>query len=119
MIAKLKANAAQIAAKTFTTKMTHEFLNGHYVLMPQPFADYTSAAGAFDAHAQLLATHPAYVPFMAKAKAGDIRGACEALTGVYATAPGYGDTLWSIIEADNLTQYDAPAAIGAAIGQQV
>lgn len=104
----VKANAAQIAAKQFTDCPTHEFLNGHYIAEQQPFANYESPADAFTAHAELLSTHPAYAPFMARVKAGDVQGACEALTGVYATAPGYGASLWSLIQGDGLTRYDAP-----------
>jgi flagellum-specific peptidoglycan hydrolase FlgJ len=106
----IKANAAQIAAKQFTMCMTHEFLNGHYVLEPQPFANYASPTDAFLAHAELLATHPAYAPLMERVKAGDVQGACNALTGVYATAPGYGAMLWTLICDDHLTQYDVEPA---------
>jgi flagellum-specific peptidoglycan hydrolase FlgJ len=90
----------------FTLCASHEFLNGRLVPKQEAFADYVSPAEAFMAHAELLATHPAYAAFMARVAAGDVHGACNALTGVYATAPFYGETLWSIIQGDNLTQYD-------------
>lgn len=87
---------------------THEFVNGRYVKVLAPFTDYYSPAEAFMDHADLLATHPAYAGFMSQVRSGNVRGACDALTGVYATAPGYGETLWNLIQSEGLLQYDLP-----------
>jgi len=100
-----------VPGQPFTMCPTHEERNGHYMAVMQPFANYPTPYWAFMAHAQLLATHPAYAPFMAAVARGDIEGACNALTGVYATGlgpghPTYGQVLIDIIKSENLTRYD-------------
>ena len=85
---------------------THEFINGKYISVMARFACYASPQDAFLAHAQLLANHPQYAKFMQENNVHSVQDACNALTGVYATAPNYGPTLYHIIVTENLTQYD-------------
>lgn len=70
---------------------------------PQPFRQFSSIAEAFTAHADLL-LQPVYAK--ARAKLPDVDAFCDALTGVYATDPHYGETLKKIIHQSNLLQYD-------------
>lgn len=87
---------------------THEFVSGRFVTINAPFRAFASIAAAFDLHAELLATSPHYS--IARSRLPDVAAFCQALTGVYATDPHYGDELVSLIAADGLGQYDkAPA----------
>jgi flagellum-specific peptidoglycan hydrolase FlgJ len=88
--------------------LTAEFVHARWVTEDQPFAKFCSLAAAFDAHARLLATSPCYAP--ARARLPGATAFAEALTGVYATDPGYGGKLCELIRRDGLTRYDAPPA---------
>lgn len=102
----IKATKAQIAAGDATMKWTHETLNGQYVKVQQYFANYSSVEGAFDAHAQLLATSKYYVK--SRHDNNPEQFAID-LTGIYATGiPGhpYGLVLVGIMDQYNLYQYD-------------
>lgn len=79
---------------------------GHSYFIRTCFAQFPSEEAAFDAHAQLLAEAPCYARMRAYLP-GDVRAACRALTGVYATAHNYGDVLWSVIVSGNLLRFDA------------
>ena len=87
------------------TVLTKEFLRGKWVTIEAAFRSFASDAEAFDAHAKLLATAPAYAK--ARAALPDPFAFANALTGVYATDPKYGWLLGSIIRGSNLTQSDA------------
>lgn len=83
---------------------THEFIHGRYVLVQAAFAKFASLGDAFTAHARLLATETPYGGFRA---ATSLQSKCDALTGVYATDPQYGEKLMAIINSHHLEQYDA------------
>ena len=87
---------------------SHEFRNGAMVPVIEHFAAFKDVAEAFDRHAQLLATLRAYRYAMANCENPDRFAEC--LTGVYATAPHYGDILVNLMKADNLYQYDVKGA---------
>ncbi len=100
----IKATKAQIAAGRATVRSTKEFVNGRWTVQNLPFADYDSLADAFTAHAELLATSKYYVK---SRHADSAEQFARDLTGIYATAPNYGDKLISIMRQNNLTQFDA------------
>ena len=58
-------------------------------------AKYDSISDAFDAHAKLLATHPAYAN--ARSHEDDPEKFADALTGKYATDPNYGSKIKNLI----------------------
>jgi flagellum-specific peptidoglycan hydrolase FlgJ len=84
--------------------ITHEFTHGRYVTITAHFAKFASAADAFDAHAKLLATHPAYHHSM---QAPNAEQFAERLQGIYATDPHYGDKLVASMRKYGLEKYDA------------
>jgi flagellum-specific peptidoglycan hydrolase FlgJ len=86
---------------------SHEFRDGRLVPVVEHFAVFKDANDAFDRHAELLATYRAYRYAIAQ-KDNPVAFA-EALTGVYATAPHYGDILIGIMKSQNLQQYDVKA----------
>ena len=88
----------------YVTAITHEFAHGRYITIQARFAKFGSVIDAFDAHAKLLATHPAYHYAMNSA---DAESFAERLTGVYATAPHYGDILVAAMKKYGLEKYDA------------
>ena len=88
----------------YVNAVTHEFIHGRYVTITARFARFASMMDAFDAHAKLLATHPAYHHSMTAPSAEQF---AERLTGVYATAPHYGDTLVASMRKYGLDKYDA------------
>lgn len=109
-----------VGNQPFVTAMTPEFENGKWVRKPQNFRKFDSLADAFDAHAKLLATSPAYAKARATTNANDY---ADALTGVYATDPNYGAKLKSIMRLQNggtlgsvQIAQGAPAAAIAAAG---
>lgn len=78
--------------------------HGHDYFITAPFRKFASPEDAFDKHAELLATKGAYAK--ARTKLPNAFDFADALTGVYATDPGYGKALKAIILGSNLTQYD-------------
>lgn len=86
----IKARAGQ----PYVEAMTTEVIAGHAQRVMARFAKYSSLADAFDAHAKLLATSPAYARARGQGTAG---GFADALTGVYATDPNYGAKLRAIM----------------------
>lgn len=86
----IKARAGQ----PYVEAMTTEVIAGHAQRVMARFAKYASLADAFDAHAKLLATSPAYARARGQGTAG---GFADALTGVYATDPNYGAKLRAIM----------------------
>ncbi|MGU3387850.1 peptidoglycan-binding protein [Methylobacterium sp. D53M] len=84
---------------------TSEVRNGVWRREPARFRKFPTLADAFDAHGKLLATAPAYRAAMRQSK--DAGRFCDALTGVYATDPGYGGKLKRVIARYDLAQFDA------------
>lgn len=84
---------------------THEYYKGHRIEVRCAFRAFDTLEAAFEAHAKMLATRPAYA--RARAKLPDVFAFANALTGVYATDPQYGRTLGSVIRSNNLTRFDA------------
>ena len=89
--------------RPYVEAVTHEFVHGRYITVRARFAKFGSVIDAFDAHAKLLATHPAYAHAMA---AGSPDEFAERLTGVYATQPHYGDNLVLTMRKYELEKYD-------------
>jgi hypothetical protein len=84
---------------------SHEFRNGRMLPVVEHFAVFASVADAFDKHAELIASNRVYRGAMAAPTA---EAFALALTGVYATAPHYGDALVSMMREMQLEQYDMP-----------
>jgi hypothetical protein len=93
---------------------TREHENGVWVTRTAPFRVYHNVAESIDDHGRLLATDPAYRPAMASRGRPD--AFATALTGVYATDPGYGSHLIALMRLYNLYRYDAAMAPAAAPG---
>ena len=90
---------------------TREHENGVWVTRTAPFRVYHNVAESIEDHGRLLATDPAYRHAMASRGRPD--AFATALTGVYATDPGYGSSLIALMRLYNLYRYDAatpPAA---------
>lgn len=83
---------------------THEFVHGRYVPTTARFAKFASLAGAFDAHAKLIANRPAYRRAMQATTAEQF---AERLQGVYATDPHYGGKLVATMREYDLQKFDA------------
>lgn len=80
--------------EAYVEATTREFIHGKMVTVSARFRKFDSLAQAFEEHAKLLATSPAYKKARA---AGSTSAFADALTGVYATDPNYGTKLKSII----------------------
>jgi hypothetical protein len=93
---------------------TREHENGVWVTRTAPFRVYHNVAESIDDHGRLLATDPAYRPAMASRGRPD--AFATALTGVYATDPGYGSHLIALMRLYNLYRYDAATAPAAPPG---
>jgi len=93
---------------------TREYENGAWVTRNAPFRVYHNIAESIDEHGRLLATGAAYQPAMASRHLPDAFAA--ALTGVYATDPGYGANLIALMRLYHLYRYDSatPAAVPTA-----
>jgi hypothetical protein len=90
---------------------TREHENGVWVTRTAPFRAYHNVAESIEDHGRLLATDPAYRHAMASRGRPD--AFATALTGVYATDPGYGSSLIALMRLYHLYRYDAampPAA---------
>src|SRR6185437_7796127 len=95
---------------------TREHENGVWVTRTAPFRVYHNVAESIEDHGRLLATDPAYRHAMASRGRPD--AFATALTGVYATDPGYGSSLIALMRLYNLYRYDAatpPAASPPAV----
>jgi hypothetical protein len=91
---------------------TREHENGVWVTRTAPFRVYHSVAESIEDHGRLLATDPAYRHAMTSRGRPD--AFATALTGVYATDPGYGASLIALMRLYNLYRYDAATAPAAA-----
>ncbi len=94
----IKANKSQLASGQFVEAMTTEHENGKDVRKLQKFAKFDSLGDAFEAHAKLLATSKYYAK--ARAVENDPDKFADALTGVYATDPKYGEKLKKLMHGD-------------------
>jgi flagellum-specific peptidoglycan hydrolase FlgJ len=91
-----------------TVCATHEVIDGQRVAAHAAFANYSSEAKAFTAHAELLATGARYAP--ARAALPDVTAFIQAMAPVYATDPNYADLLLEIVREHDLQQYDKDPA---------
>ena len=91
---------------------TREHENGVWVTRTAPFRVYHTVAESIEDHGRLLATDPAYRHAMASRGRPD--AFATALTGVYATDPGYGSSLIALMRLYNLYRYDATTPPAAA-----
>ena len=90
---------------------TREYENGAWVTRNAPFRVYHNIAESIADHGRLLATGAVYQHAMASRHLPD--AFANALTGVYATDPGYGANLIALMRLYHLYRYDAatpPAA---------
>ena len=97
---------------------TQEFENGRWVTTTAGFAVYRDIAESISDHGRLLATSGYYTQAMAARHSPN--AFANALTGVYATDPGYGTKLIGLMRQYNLYRYNAagrgPAGQPAASG---
>src|SRR5258705_3660918 len=93
---------------------TREHENGVWVTRTAPFRVYYNVAESIEDHGRLLATNPAYRHAMASSGRPD--AFATALTGVYATDPGYGSSLIALMRLYNLYRYDAATPPAASRG---
>ncbi|HEY2523169.1 MAG TPA: glucosaminidase domain-containing protein, partial [Streptosporangiaceae bacterium] len=91
---------------------THEVYNGQTVSITAQFRVYEDVAQSIEDHGKLLADSGAYTTAMASRNSPN--SFANALTGVYATDPGYGTSLISLMRQYNLYRYDAAAAAAGA-----
>ena len=89
---------------------TQEYENGRWVTIQAAFRAYHNFAESIEDHGELLATSGYYTQAMANRANPD--AFANALTGVYATNPHYGEDLIQIMQRFNLYRYDA-AGTGA------
>lgn len=87
---------------------TREVVNGRSIFPLCRFAIFPTIAAAFDAHARLLATAPAYAKARRYTHGGGEQDEAfaDALTGIYATAPDYGSALRAVMRGGDLYRYD-------------
>jgi flagellum-specific peptidoglycan hydrolase FlgJ len=83
---------------------TQEFQNGGWVSTTAGFARYHNVAQSINDHGRLLATSGYYTHAMAVRHSPN--AFADALTGVYATDPGYGAKLIGLMRQYNLYRYD-------------
>jgi hypothetical protein len=93
---------------------TQEVINGSVVNTSAPFRVYQDIAQSIDAHGRLLAGSGYYAAAMSVRH--DPNAFAAALTGIYATDPGYGTKLIQLMQEYDLYRYDAAAAAGAVPG---
>lgn len=96
---------------------TSEYLNGKWVTRYEPFRKYPSYYESFQDNANVL-KNTSFIPgkyYYAgawKSNTTSYRDATAYLTGRYATDPGYGGKLNTLIERYGLTAYDMPSQGG-------
>jgi flagellum-specific peptidoglycan hydrolase FlgJ len=93
------------AGEPFVLASTKEFIKGSWVTEQTKFRRFASLTEAFDAHGQLLATAASYA--RARLFSSDPNAFADALTGIYATDPHYGNKLKAIMKQYNLYKYDS------------
>jgi flagellum-specific peptidoglycan hydrolase FlgJ len=87
---------------------TQEVYDGQTVNITADFRVYHDVAQSIDDHGKLLAESGSYSAAMASKQSPN--SFANALTGVYATDPGYGSQLIDLMRKYNLYRYDASAA---------
>jgi lysozyme len=87
---------------------TQEVYDGQTVNITADFRAYHDVAESIDDHGKLLAESGSYSAAMARKQSPN--SFANALTGVYATDPGYGSQLIDLMRKYNLYRYDASAA---------
>jgi hypothetical protein len=87
---------------------TREVIEGKVVTITARFRRFANLAEAFESHGRLLGTASFYKD--ARLHAQDPHRFAEALTGVYATDPQYGETLKWVIDNYQLTKHDSAVA---------
>jgi flagellum-specific peptidoglycan hydrolase FlgJ len=90
----------------FVEAKTKEAIGDEEITVTAKFRKFVSIAEAFDEHAKLLATSKAYAKAMKAANDPD--KFADALTGVYATDPHYGQKLKDKMKTYELYRYDKP-----------
>ncbi|USJ27581.1 glucosaminidase domain-containing protein [Ensifer adhaerens] len=96
----IKAVSGQPSVKALTT----EVIGGNRVKVKAAFRVFESLEQAFDRHGKLLGTAKPYAN--ARKFLGDPDRFADALTGVYATDPQYGQLLRSIMRKNSLYQFN-------------
>jgi flagellum-specific peptidoglycan hydrolase FlgJ len=92
---------------TYVEYPTAEYESGRRVMIHALFEKYPDARASFEDHARLLAVSPRYAPAMTHRS--DPKLFAEQLQACgYSTSPTYGKMLGEIIDAYELTRYDAP-----------
>ena len=94
---------------------TQEFLNGGWVDTTAGFAVYRNVTESINDHGRLLATSGYYTRAMTVRHSPN--AFADALTGVYATDPGYGGKLIGLMRQYNLYRYDVAGRAPARAGQ--
>jgi lysozyme len=89
---------------------TQEVYDGQTVNITAEFRAYHDVAESIDDHGKLLAESGSYSAAMASKQSPN--SFANALTGVYATDPGYGTSLINLMRQYNLYRYDASATSG-------
>lgn len=100
--------------RPYVEAWTTENVNGVNQRVLAKFAKFDSLADAFDAHAKLLATAPAYAE--ARKHQDDPMAYASALTGHYATDPLYGSKLQAMIRGSNAGAVNAAQIAAQAPG---
>jgi flagellum-specific peptidoglycan hydrolase FlgJ len=93
---------------------TQEYLNGGWVDTTAGFAVYRNVAESITDHGRLLATSGYYTRAMAVRHSPN--AFADALTGVYATDPGYGSKIIGLMRQYNLYRYDLAGRVPARSG---
>lgn len=88
----------------FVLLPTREVIDGKSVMVNAKFRKFASEEAAFDAHGELLATAPVYAKV--RAKLPNVDAFADALTGVYATDPKYGEALKNLMRTSKLYGYN-------------
>ena len=98
----------------FVTVKTREVIKGKTVYIMAPFRKFATLEEAFMEHGKLLGTAKVYAKAREQLKTADpADNFANALTGVYATDPNYGEGLREIMRGRNLYQYNDLARIKA------
>lgn len=97
----VKAGVGQAFVTARTREVDHD---GKEYFIDAKFRKFASLAEAFDLHAKLLATAPAYTH--ARKLLPSAIAFADALTGTYATDPAYGHELRQIMRGSNLYRFD-------------
>jgi flagellar protein FlgJ len=89
------------------TEVTHEWVHGNPVEEDDAFRAYPDFGASVIDHAQFLQANPRYAAAFNTTNSDQFAQAIAAAG--YATAPNYAQLICEIIDAHNMTQYDAGA----------